>query len=404
MLRDSTTIEIQRQRLIFRGRVLQDDLTLTDYSISTGQVLHMVARPINDTESFDETDRNSTQNTTQSANSADDGRPQLPVLTTTERNPMAPTSQLHLNRNELELLNQLMTGGESQSNQDPSVISQIQQQQHFQQRQQHIYTSSISSYSFQPASRFSVPISTATLVPPAAPSVAFTPATFTSARSNVNSSSDSIERIRQGLLTMDTIMSTMIENQNSSPVTANATTTTSTASASTTAGATADDTETEFIGKSVDSSSSSSSSSGSRNRSRSNELLPDNSRTDTHSSDAANSNGKLKADESPVITGTETGVGLSVGDGIGTGTETGTGVAMRSRLDMMFPIRGTQSSSQSSSQSPGIVDQNLNQSENRRFHVGQWIDVKDTVSQWLEATIVQVDEEGKRVFVHYNGW
>ena len=401
MLRDSTTIEIQRQRLIFRGRVLLDDLTLADYSISTGQVLHMVARPINDTESFDETDRNSTQNTTQSANSADDGRPQLPVLTTTERNPMAPTSQLHLNRNELELLNQLMTGGESQSNQDPSVISQIQQLQHFQQRQQHIYTSSISSYSFQPASRFSVPISTATLVPPAAPSVAFTPATFTSARSNVNSSSDSIERIRQGLLTMDTIMSTMADNQNPSPATANATTTTSTAAS---ANATAvDATETDFIGKSVGSStsSSSSSSSGSRNRSssRSSDLLPD-------SSDDVSSNGKLKADESPVITETETGVGLSVGDGTGAGTETGTGtgVAMRSRLDMMFPIRGTQSSSQTSTQPPGIVDQNQNQNENRRFHVGQWIDVKDTVSQWLEATIVQVDEEGKRVFVHYNGW
>ena len=401
MLRDSTTIEIQRQRLIFRGRVLLDDLTLADYSISTGQVLHMVARPINDTESFDETDRNSTQNTTQSANSADDGRPQLPVLTTTERNPMAPTSQLHLNRNELELLNQLMTGGESQSNQDPSVISQIQQLQHFQQRQQHIYTSSISSYSFQPASRFSVPISTATLVPPTAPSVAFTPATFTSARSNVNSSSDSIERIRQGLLTMDTIMSTMADNQNPSPATANATTTTSTAAS---ANATAvDATETDFIGKSVGSStsSSSSSSSGSRNRSssRSSDLLPD-------SSDDVSSNGKLKADESPVITETETGVGLSVGDGTGAGTETGTGtgVAMRSRLDVMFPIRGTQSSSQTSTQSPGTLDQNQNQSENRRFHVGQWIDVKDTVSQWLEATIVQVDEEGKRVFVHYNGW
>lgn len=40
----------------------------------------------------------------------------------------------------------------------------------------------------------------------------------------------------------------------------------------------------------------------------------------------------------------------------------------------------------------------------RRFYVGQWLDVKDTVNQWLEATILQVDREGNRIFVHYNGW
>jgi large subunit ribosomal protein L40e len=40
----------------------------------------------------------------------------------------------------------------------------------------------------------------------------------------------------------------------------------------------------------------------------------------------------------------------------------------------------------------------------RVFFVGQWIDVKDTVSQWLEATIMAMDNAGRRVFVHYNGW
>ena len=40
----------------------------------------------------------------------------------------------------------------------------------------------------------------------------------------------------------------------------------------------------------------------------------------------------------------------------------------------------------------------------RRFFVGQWVDVKDTVSQWLEATIMMVDLVERRVFVHYNGW
>lgn len=43
-------------------------------------------------------------------------------------------------------------------------------------------------------------------------------------------------------------------------------------------------------------------------------------------------------------------------------------------------------------------------SGSRKFFVGQWIDVKDTVNQWLEATVMNVDHESKRVFVHYNGW
>ncbi len=39
-----------------------------------------------------------------------------------------------------------------------------------------------------------------------------------------------------------------------------------------------------------------------------------------------------------------------------------------------------------------------------KFYVGQWIDVKDTVSQWLEATIMDIDEVNRRLFIHYNGW
>ncbi|KAF0699988.1 Aste57867_9468 [Aphanomyces stellatus] len=38
----------------------------------------------------------------------------------------------------------------------------------------------------------------------------------------------------------------------------------------------------------------------------------------------------------------------------------------------------------------------------RRFHVGQWLDVKDTVNQWLEATVLDVTSA--QVFVHYHGW
>lgn len=38
------------------------------------------------------------------------------------------------------------------------------------------------------------------------------------------------------------------------------------------------------------------------------------------------------------------------------------------------------------------------------FYLGQWIDVKDTVNQWLEATVMNVDLRERKVFVHYNGW
>lgn len=40
----------------------------------------------------------------------------------------------------------------------------------------------------------------------------------------------------------------------------------------------------------------------------------------------------------------------------------------------------------------------------RRFFVGQWVDVKDTVQQWLEATVMNINQEQKLVFIHYNGW
>ena len=38
------------------------------------------------------------------------------------------------------------------------------------------------------------------------------------------------------------------------------------------------------------------------------------------------------------------------------------------------------------------------------YFEGQWLDVKDTVAQWLEATAMKVDNINRRVFVHYNGW
>jgi hypothetical protein len=39
-----------------------------------------------------------------------------------------------------------------------------------------------------------------------------------------------------------------------------------------------------------------------------------------------------------------------------------------------------------------------------RFVVGQWVDVLDTVDQWLEASVLQVSADGGDVYVHYHGW
>lgn len=37
-----------------------------------------------------------------------------------------------------------------------------------------------------------------------------------------------------------------------------------------------------------------------------------------------------------------------------------------------------------------------------KYEVGQWLDVKDTIDQWLEAQVVQV--RNNQAYVHYNGW
>jgi hypothetical protein len=37
-----------------------------------------------------------------------------------------------------------------------------------------------------------------------------------------------------------------------------------------------------------------------------------------------------------------------------------------------------------------------------KFEVGQWVDVKDTIDQWLEAQVIQV--RNNQAYVHYNGW
>lgn len=38
----------------------------------------------------------------------------------------------------------------------------------------------------------------------------------------------------------------------------------------------------------------------------------------------------------------------------------------------------------------------------REFKLGQWVDVKDTMDQWLEAEIIDIRTDMVRI--HYNGW
>jgi len=38
----------------------------------------------------------------------------------------------------------------------------------------------------------------------------------------------------------------------------------------------------------------------------------------------------------------------------------------------------------------------------RRLYIGQWVDVKDTIDQWLEAQVINIRED--QAFIHYNGW
>ena len=46
----------------------------------------------------------------------------------------------------------------------------------------------------------------------------------------------------------------------------------------------------------------------------------------------------------------------------------------------------------------------MHREQRKVFFTGQWMDVKDTVNQWLEATVMQVDNVDRKVYVHYNGW
>ncbi|KAJ1422365.1 ubiquitin-related domain-containing protein, partial [Ochromonadaceae sp. CCMP2298] len=43
-IREVTSVSVDRQRLIYRGRVLADESTLSEYGIEGGHIVHMVVR------------------------------------------------------------------------------------------------------------------------------------------------------------------------------------------------------------------------------------------------------------------------------------------------------------------------------------------------------------------------
>ena len=444
MLRDSTTIDMPRQRLIFRGRVLQDHLLLTDYSIACGNVLHMVARPTADTDLVDEATRNAvlSAGNHQAAASSSYG---IPQFSTEVGNLQGNQSVAEgIARNELELLDQLLSG-QPQGQQEPDSALHSQHQ-HDLQRQQ-LFSSDISSYSFQSTSRFAVLPSSTSAGAPSSSSLAstpFSPTTSTSPRPHVNSSSDSIERIRQGLLTIETIISTF--DADTTPSYLSPIPTIISVPVTSTASITESKIASAALGKSVRHSS-----------------VPFFSNIDSPLSgiNCVSDSGGTKAEDDLINSSKDglrdcevfekaAGVGLiensphSTGSGSQKETEThitekeqiGNSDLKKEAVELSQEelekdlISGSPSSAADNLKSDkGTVEGAVSEPElehlkeetpvrpreslrqrdrdreiKRQYFVGQWVDVKDTVSQWLEATVMMIDEAGQRVFIHYNGW
>ena len=51
-----------------------------------------------------------------------------------------------------------------------------------------------------------------------------------------------------------------------------------------------------------------------------------------------------------------------------------------------------------------MFDMNCFNLDKRILVKGQWVDVKDTVEQWLDAQVMEVSEDNKMVKIHYNHW
>ena len=51
-----------------------------------------------------------------------------------------------------------------------------------------------------------------------------------------------------------------------------------------------------------------------------------------------------------------------------------------------------------------IYDMNCFNLDKRILAKGQWVDVRDTVEQWLDAQVIEVSDDNKMVKIHYNHW
>ena len=49
-------------------------------------------------------------------------------------------------------------------------------------------------------------------------------------------------------------------------------------------------------------------------------------------------------------------------------------------------------------------DMNCFDLDKRVLEKGQWVDAKDTIDKWLEAQVVEISEDKKKVKIHYNHW
>uniref|UniRef100_A0A7S2GNI3 Ubiquitin-like domain-containing protein n=1 Tax=Octactis speculum TaxID=3111310 RepID=A0A7S2GNI3_9STRA len=51
-----------------------------------------------------------------------------------------------------------------------------------------------------------------------------------------------------------------------------------------------------------------------------------------------------------------------------------------------------------------VASKSVDAAQKCAFFTGQWLDAKDTVNQWLEATVMDVNAERAEILIHYNGW
>ncbi len=367
ILVDRTSIPKTQQRLIYKGKVLQDDIALSTYHVESGHTLHLVPRqgdhPADSEGAGGSPSNNGDQRQSNGGDAA--GRPwgQMPVIMNIpgregaesqgNDGPWArPTQSPHLSAL-LAALGGPVVAGEQRSGSTAQggtgLLNAIPPQ-----------ASRVISGLFQGADRIGInmqnsgegPGGTAPQGPIAWPSQG--PHSRDIARGEEDSSSHRVprgngggdlEHIRQGLLTVQTLLQAMRDRVVRS---------------------------------------------GGRQEERPNqssvlqELREEVVPSDSRESDVVDT-------ESPAG---DTTVGTELPE-----RESQAGDNMRDNDEEMEVVaEESPASLESSSVAP-----------RRHFFVGQWLDVKDTVNQWLEATVMDIrypeDGDGpSELLIHYNGW